>query len=99
MANVEIANTWYVDATGQLTTNKNTLVAGIVLTSNGAGDVIILKESSSSGTKVKVAAQAANQTVHLDLSDAPMVFANGIYVDTLTASAVATLITTAGGGN
>ena len=97
MANARLGNKIYVDATGAVSTQR-TKVAYIVFTPDAANDQMILRETASGTDCIKVRSSTAKETHILDFSNAPLVFNNGIYVQTLTAGAVATLVTTESGG-
>lgn len=96
--NTQNGNTFYVDtASSVLTSNKNIKVVGIVFTSNGAGDNMVLRDGSVSGAiKLSVKNGAADDSQQLEFEIKPMLFPNGIYVDTLDTGAVATIIITSG---
>ena len=99
MANSRSGNIFYVDTTGELTTDSSVKVIGILFTTNAANDALILRESVNGTNKLSIKHVTANDTKFIDLSTTPILFARGIYVNTLTASAVATIITSTGGGN
>lgn len=107
MANIQNGNTFYVDAASSTTAGtyvqaKDVKVLAIYFTGTGAGDSVVihdLKSFTDGGTpaagalKIKVTTDAANKPIHLDLGDTPVRFPNGIWIASITASAVATLIT------
>jgi hypothetical protein len=99
VANARSGNVFYVDATGELTTDSSIKVIGILFTTNAANDQLVLRESSGGSNKINIKHVTANDTKFIDLSSTPILFSRGIYVSTLTASATATLITSTGGGN
>lgn len=95
MANAVRGNKIYVDATGSLTTRR-TKIAYILFTPDAANDEIALREASSDVDCFYLRAATAKNTMVIDLSNAPAVFNNGIYVQTLTSGAKAVLITVQG---
>ena len=95
MANARIANKILVDATGVVTENE-TKVVYILFTANTANDEMVIRETSSGSDCFYVRAATAKDTKYLDFSRAPLVFKNGIYVQTLTSGAKAVLVTTTG---
>ena len=99
MANSRSGNVFYADSTGELTTDSSIKLIGILFTTNAANDALVLRESSGGTNKIAIKHVTANDTKFIDLSSTPILFARGIYVSTLTASATVTLITSTGGGN
>lgn len=97
MANARLGNKIYVDAAGELTTAR-TLVTGILFTPAAADDSMVLAEVSGGSTALKIQSPTAKLTQPFDFSTKPMVFNNGIYVVSITAGAVATIITSEAGG-
>jgi hypothetical protein len=94
MANVQNSNSFYVDSTGLLSDKPNIRVSGIIFTPNAANDAITLIDGTGGSTKLKIQGATAKNTVLIDFHMAPIVFPNGIFVSAITASAVATIITT-----
>lgn len=93
MANAQNSNSFYIDSTGSLTTIKNQRVCSITFTAAAADDTIVLKDTDTSGAlKIKVQAATAKQTFQIPF-DPPIVFPGGIYVSTITAGAIATIVT------
>lgn len=96
MANAKTGPNIYVDtASDQLTTDR-TKVAYIMFTPSAANDQIVLRSSSSSSNILVIQSAVAKETKVIDLSRRPMVFPNGIYVQTLSSGASATIVTTQG---
>lgn len=96
MANEQNGNTFYIVATGALTTNKGTRVSHVVFTPDAAFDQLVLKDTDNSGAiKLNIKGAVAKQTIDLQLLS-PIVFPGGVYVATLTSNATATLVTTGG---
>ncbi len=99
MGNVRSANSIYVDAAGDAVIDQNVKLVYIVFTANGAGDELILRDGSSSGAlKMAIKNDVADSTNMYEFDVVPVVFTNGIYVDTISSGATATLVTTAKGG-
>jgi hypothetical protein len=90
MANLRRSNSWFVDATGLLSSDS-AQVAQIILTSSGAGDTLLLSDGSTSYDKISLKATAANSSYSFSFSP-PIIFQSGIYVETLSAGAKATLV-------
>lgn len=98
MANVENANTIYVDSTGTLTSEKNVKLAYILYTSSAGGDTLTLRDKDGSGAlKLTVRNNIATDSTIYDFSLRPVVFPNGIHVSTISAGSTATLVLTKGG--
>lgn len=92
MANARTGNIIYIDTTSnQITTDLNLKVASILFTSSGAGDALELRESSSGTTKVYIKNATANNTEQF-IFETPIVFSQGIYVQTLSSGAKAILV-------
>jgi hypothetical protein len=98
MANVSQSGTIYVNATGLLYTGR-VKVAYILFTPATTGDLIELQDGTagSSPIKCKIYGATATDTKLIDLSANPLVFNSGIYCNTLTAGATATLVLTTKG--
>jgi hypothetical protein len=92
MANSRTGNKLYVDTGSAQVTTSPTVVVGIFFTPSASNDAIILQDTSSSGTSLKVQWNTAKQTQFFNLTDCPLMFANGIYVASVDTGAVATLI-------
>ena len=92
MANATAGNKIYVTAAGSLTENR-TQVAYVFFTGGANNDAMILGESVSGPPLLKIQADGSVQTVFFDTSRRPMVF-NGIYVQSISSGAVATIVTT-----
>ncbi len=97
MANAVTGNKIYVDATGEVSDQRE-LIAYIIFTPDAANDVMILRETSGGSNCLKIRGSTAKDSKLLDFSQRPLVFNNGIYVETLTSGATATLVTTKAGG-
>lgn len=96
MANAITGNKIFLDATGAVTTTR-TKISHIIFTPDAANDTLILRETSGGANCVKLQGATAKTTLMFDFSDCPLVFNNGIYVQTLTSGATATLVTTQAG--
>lgn len=97
MANVIRANKILIDSTG-LVTSTRTKVAYILFTPNAANDELAIRETASDSDCFYIRGVTAKQTEIYRLAETPLVFGNGIYVQTLTSGAKAVLITTNTGG-
>ncbi len=91
-------NKIYVDSTGSLT-EARTIVSCILFTPDTANDQIVLRESASGPDVFMLRGSTGKNTVQFDFSIKPVVFPNGIYVQTLTSGAKAVIITTQAGGS
>lgn len=94
MANAVNSNTVYVDSTGDISigTDKNIKVSYIVVTATGASAVLVLEDNQTTDVKkldLRVATDGESKI--FDFSSKPLVFPNGINVETLT-NAIATLV-------
>lgn len=96
MANIRNSNTAYVDSGSSLIVpDANVKLAYVIFTSSSAGDSIVLRDGGSSGAlKLKIKNGVATDSRTHRFDAVPMVFPNGIYVDTISSGATATLITT-----
>lgn len=92
MANVANSNTIYIDATGDIANTRNVRVMAIIFTPDAANDQLILRDQTTTANKLRIRGATAKDSVYLDLSSAPIVFPNGININTITSGAVATLI-------
>lgn len=96
MANTQRGNKIFIDTTGEVTTKK-TLVSYILFTPDAANDQLLLKEESGGADVFYIRQSTAKNTEMYDFSLKPLVFENGIYVQTITSGAKAVLITTQAG--
>lgn len=92
MANAVTGNKIYVDTTGSVTTSRK-LVKGILFTPAAINDQMVLREESTGPDALRLRGATANQTSFYDFSQCPLIFTNGIFIQTLTTGAVATIIT------
>lgn len=98
MANTRIGNKILIDSTGSIT-DVPTKVMYILFTPNTANDELTLRETSSGSDCFYIRGSSAKQTDIYRFEMCPLVFANGIFVQTLTSGAKAVLVTTQTGGN
>lgn len=110
MANVRNGTTFYIDAgsvsgtTASFIAERGVKVSHIIFTSSNAGDSMALSDidpttgNSGGSNKFSVSNNLATDTIHIDLSDAQAVFPNGIWVDSISAGATATLVLSSRGG-
>lgn len=96
MANVRSGNSAYVDATGSITTDKNTKVLRIFFTPDAANDELLLSDGSSGSSKIYLRLATAKKTEVFDFGEG-VNFPNEIYVSTLTSGAKAVLMLKSGG--
>jgi hypothetical protein len=96
MANAIRGNKIYVDTTGEITT-KRQIVTTILFTPDSNNDQIVIREISSDVDIMKIRGSIAKQTIQLRFDAAPLVFGNGIYIQTLSTGATAVLVTTTRG--
>lgn len=96
MGNTRLSNKIYIDSTGEVidTTVK---IAAILFTPDAAGDQMVLRETQDGADIFIVRGAVAKDTLMFHFNDIPMVFQNGIYVQTLTSGAKAVLVTTSTG--
>ena len=96
MANVQSGPLIFVDSAGELTASS-TLVSYIVFTPNTALDSINLRGSATGPDILFLRAAVAKDTQIYDFSFKPLVFTNGIFIESITSGAKATIITTKAG--
>lgn len=86
-------NSAYITATGVVTT-KRTKVKGLVFTPDANFDQMILHDGDAGGDPIilHIHGATAKETKFLDFGAFPIIFQDGIYCGTLSASASATLI-------
>lgn len=95
--NARVGNKIFIDSTGEVTTSQ-VKVAYILFTPNSANDELTLRETASGADCFYLRGAVAKQTTIFRLGEAPAVFVNGLYVQTLTSGAKAVLVTTSTGG-
>lgn len=96
MANSIHGNKVYIDATGTVTTDR-VRVTHILFTPDAANDTLTLQDTSGGDSTFTIRGSTAKNTVIFDFSSNPLVFNNGIIVQTLSTSATALLVTTTQG--
>lgn len=87
MANVVNGNTIKIDSTGVIVmNNKNILVTCIIVASTADAAVFELQDSDGSTDvdKIRIGIKEADDTKAFEISNAPIVFPNGIKVKTVT---------------
>jgi hypothetical protein len=97
LANKKTTGTWYIDATGALTTEKNQKVSYVIITAGGGVATVELQESDTGSNKYTFKNANSNSTQVLDFSSKPLVFSQGIFVKTLTSGASVMLVMATGG--
>lgn len=98
MANARIANKIFVDSTGSIVTNT-VKVTYILFTPGAASDELTLRETADGPDCFHVRGATAHDTLYYRFDVAPLVFSNGIYVQTITSGAKAVIVTSMAGGN
>lgn len=98
MANVIRGNKILLDTASAAVTTQRTKVAYILFTPNAANDELALKETASDDVCFYIRGAVAKQTQIYRMAEVPVLFNNGIYVETLTSGAKAILVTTQAGG-
>lgn len=91
MANKKTGNVWHIDSTGALDTKK-TLVSSIIFSPAAADDILVLRTSSTGSDVITLQAATAKQSILFTLQLTPIVFPNGVYVQTITTGAKAMLV-------
>lgn len=95
MANVRSGNTFYIDTAHSTSADdllvKNIRAMYVVVTATSANAAVVLADASTSDKKcdLRIATSGNSQLFRFD--NAPIVFANGIKVTTLT-NAIATIV-------
>ncbi len=97
MANSRNGNKIFADSTGAAVTGSAVKVAYIVFTPNAANDECLLKETASGSDVFYFRAATAKETKVYDFSRRPVVFQNGLYIQTLTSGAKVIFVTTSTG--
>ena len=95
---VNTAGSIYTDQSGLLFTGR-IKVAYVIIVSTAANATGILRDGTSGSASIKsyIASAVANSTTLLDFSNSPIVFANGIYLSSLSANTHVTIVTTSAG--
>lgn len=100
MANEITTNTIHIDTGSSGVTDFPTKVVGIVMTATGSDATFILQENNTAKeTKMTLLQQATESSTYIDLTSIPVLFANGVYVSTVTAGGRLTLIYNRNGNN
>jgi hypothetical protein len=86
MANARTGNVWHVDSAGALETSKRILVSDILLTTNAAGDTVVIGSTSSSAVVLTLKNAVDESTEHYQFMT-PLVFPNGLYIQSITSGA------------
>lgn len=97
MANGRFGNKIWIEETGTVVSGKPVKVAYILFTPDATSDQMVLRETSSGSDCFFVRGAVAKDTICLDFHARPIIFQNGIHVQTLTSGAKAVLITTEAG--
>lgn len=83
MANVRAGNTIFIDSTGTAIDKTVKVAYMVVVGHSGAGDFDLLDNTPGQATKMHVEA-ASGSTVYLDFSKYPILFSEGVVVETAT---------------
>jgi hypothetical protein len=86
VANARTGNIWHVDSTGALETGKRILISDILLTTAAAGDSVVIGSTSSSAAVLTLKNATDENTEHYQFV-APIVFPNGLYIQSITSGA------------
>lgn len=101
MANARIGNSIYIDSTGTVTgsTEKNVLVSYVIVTATAASAILKLEDPSITVNNIKLDLRVATSgaTQVFDFSTTPVVFPNGVAVDTITNATAMVVLKSAGG--
>lgn len=97
MANTRIANKILIDSTGSVV-DTVVKVAYIIFTPNSANDEMTIRETADGADCFYIRASTAKNTQYFNFSRSPLLFSNGIYIQTLTSGAKAVIVTTTGSG-
>lgn len=96
MANTRNGNTWYVDATGNLGSEKNVIVPYIYITATAANGRVVLSDQVTTALKADLRVEVSGHTEIFRMAENPMRFPNGINITTLT-NAIVTIVVTSQG--
>jgi hypothetical protein len=98
VANTRLGNIIYIDtASEQVSTDRNSRIIGLIYTSSGAGDQVVLRESSTGADKIAIKNGVANDTKHLRMEESPIIFGAGIYVQSISSGSKLMLIVSQSG--
>jgi hypothetical protein len=98
MANVRLGNKILIDAEGAAAATGPIKVVYVLFTPDTAADELELSETDGGSLGFYCRGATAKETLQFDFSACPLVFNNGIWVETLTTGAKALLVTTSSGG-
>lgn len=98
MANTRAGNTIHADVVGAIPGGANLKIIHAIFHSNASGDSAVFKETSSGGIKIIFRNNLATDSKHFRFESAPIVFAEGIFLASISAGASVTLITSQSGG-
>lgn len=99
MANSRLGNIIYIDTAGSISTDRNTRIIGMIFTTAGAGDEVILRESSGGADKISIKHATDEDSKHIRLEQSPIIFGTGIYCQSITSGAKLMLIVSQNGGD
>ncbi len=96
--NTRTGNKIFIDSTGVAVTIGPVKVAYILFTPNTALDELTLRETADGNDCFYLRGAVAKQTNIYRMPEVPLIFQNGIFVQTLTSGAKAVIVTTSTGG-
>ncbi len=96
--NSRTGNKIFIDTTGVAVVTGPVKIAYIIFTPNAANDELTLRETADGNDCITIKGGTAKQTTLYRMSEVPLVFSNGIFVQVLSSNATATLVSTAAGG-
>lgn len=99
MANAQRGNKILIDTAGLVANSTRSKVVYALFTPAAAGDSVVLRESASSADIFVIAGAVAHDTKQFRFDQCPLVFGDGIYVQSITSGAKLLLVTTTGGSN
>ena len=88
MANIRNGNTFYIDTQSSGSSDNlevpGLIVLGVIVTSTSSNPRLILQDTATTpANKIDIKPPTGAETYHLDLSDSPVTFPNGIKPSTV----------------
>lgn len=100
MANARNGNTWYVDATGELSTDANVLVTHIIIYATAANAILELADTTNIAgaytSKFYAGVATSGDSKHFPFEAKSLLFPKGIRVKTLTNAKAILVVASAG---
>jgi hypothetical protein len=97
VANAVRSNKILIDSTGSVSTLRTKVVYAL-FTSVAAGDSVVLRETQTDTDILVISAGSATDSKLYRFDAYPLVFGNGVYVQSISSGAKLLLVTTTGGG-